>query len=360
MTDPKREADELRQELARIDAQLLGALESRARLARRIGELRKGQGQPGAALVERSTLDDVLARASGEMPVESLREIFREVYASCLALELPVTIAFVGPEGAFGHAAARLRFGASAKLVACDTIHGALDEVTKERAVFAVVPYETRVEGPVLSTIAAITASDLKIVSSFQAASNLHLMARPGHPTEFEKIFTTPSDHANCDRFLAAQPARLAVIDVKSATVACQLALDEAGTAAIATEVFGASQGLEIAKKNVQGNGDDTRVRYAIVGARPSGRSGTDLTAVAFAVDDQPGSLLTVLRQFGERGVNMTKIHSRPTPGGEAWSYVFYVEVAGHATERQLVTAFEEAKRSTKFFKVLGSYPAQQ
>lgn len=62
-----------------------------------------------------------------------------------------------------------------------------------------------------------------------------------------------------------------------------------------------------------------------------------------------------MLRQFAERGVNLTKIQSRPTPG-ESWQYLFFVEVQGHATDRPIVGAIEEVRRHSKFFKVLGSY----
>jgi chorismate mutase/prephenate dehydratase len=143
---------------------------------------------------------------------------------------------------------------------------------------------------------------------------------------------------------------------VKSPAIACHLALEDQRAAALATEPFGAQLGLEVARRNVRDGGDE-KVRYAVVGTRPSPRTGNDLTALVFAVQDAPGSLLDVLKQFAERGLNLTKIQSRPAPG-EAWAYVFYVEVMGHATDRALVTAIEEIKRLTKFFKVLGSYQA--
>src|SRR6516165_1453444 len=113
MSDTKREIDELRQEVARLDGQLLGTLEKRARASRRIGELRKDQ-PASLPLTDRAALHALVARATGDMPPDALREVFREIFANCLALELPVPIAYVGPEGGFGHAAARLRFGAGA------------------------------------------------------------------------------------------------------------------------------------------------------------------------------------------------------------------------------------------------------
>src|SRR5262249_49116278 len=99
----------------------------------------------------------------------------------------------------------------------------------------------------------------------------------------------------------------------------------------------------------------DERVRYAIVGTRPSSRTGNDLTAIVFAVNDSPGALHDMLKQFADRGVNLTKIQSRPT-SAESWQYIFFIEVQGHATDRPSVGAIEEVRRSSRFFKVLGSY----
>ena len=95
--------------------------------------------------------------------------------------------------------------------------------------------------------------------------------------------------------------------------------------------------------------------RPAVVGTRPSSRTGSDLTAIVFAVTDSPGALHEVLKQFAERGVNLSKIQSRPTPG-ETWEYVFFIEVQGHPTDRPIIGALEEVRRHSKFFKVLGSY----
>ncbi len=355
MADTKREIDELRQEIAKLDAGLLVTLEKRARASRRIGDLRKDQA-PSLPLSDRASLAAIVARATGDMPPDALREIFREVFAACLSLELPVPVVYLGPEGGAGHAAARERFGAGSKFLAQEAAAGAFDDLAAQRAQFAVVPIETRSEGPVLATIEALTASDLRIVSVFDAAGNLHLMNRTGNLADIEKVYATPVDRALCQRLFASSLPKASVLDVKTPLLACQLAFEDHGAAAITTEAFGAQLGLEVARRNVRDGGDE-KVRYAIVGARPSTRTGNDLTAIVFAVQDAPGSLLDVLKQFAERGINLTKIQSRPAPG-EAWAYIFYAEVMGHATDRVLVTAVEEIRRQTKFFKVLGSYPA--
>jgi chorismate mutase/prephenate dehydratase len=76
-----------------------------------------------------------------------------------------------------------------------------------------------------------------------------------------------------------------------------------------------------------------------------------------FGVHDEPGALFDVLKHFAERGVSLRTIQSRPAPG-ERWTYLFFVEVSGHATDRPVVTAFEAIKRQTRFLRVLGSFPA--
>ena len=353
MTDKRREVEDLRQEISKVDAQLLAALERRAKLSRKVGEVRKSLASP-ITLPDRAQIEAIVAKATGEVPPEALREIFREIVATCFSLETPVVVSFCGLEGAFAHAAARSRFGVAAEYTPCDTVAAALDEVTRQRATYAVVPYETRTDGLIQATIAALTPSDLKIVACFETVVNLQLASKAGSIAEIEKAYASAKDRAHCQRFLANELPGAQVLDVKTPMGACQLAAADPRSAALAHESIAAQYSLEVVKRNVRDEGEE-RVRYAIVGTRPSSRSGGDLTAIVFAVSDSPGALHEMLKQFAERGVNLTKIQSRPTPT-ETWQYLFFIEVQGHATDRPIVGAIEEVRKHSKFFKVLGSY----
>lgn len=356
MSDQKRELEELRAELARIDGQLLAALEKRAKTARHAGELRSGPVQ--LPLTDKAQIATLVARASGDMPVPDVRAIFQQIYASCLALELPVKVAFIGPEGGFAHAAARARFGTSAALMPLDTIAATLEEVSAHRAEFAVLPVESTVEGPVQSTIFALVATDLKIVAEIEMVSDLCLMSRTGNEADVEKVYATTADHARAQQALSALPRKPSIYDVKTPLMACKLAAEDHGAAALCADGFGVELGLEVARRGMVED-DAERVRYAIIGARPGGRTGDDATACVFSVNDAPGALLDVLKLFAERGINLRKIQSRPSRGlHEDWTYLFFVEVSGHATDRPLVSAFEDVRHKTRFFKVLGSYPS--
>lgn len=353
MSDTKHELEELRQTIAKIDAGLLQEIEKRARLSKRAGELR-GDGPSQLPPLE-TMLAAVVGKASGDLPVESVRAVFREIIGSCLTLELPVRVGVLGPEGSASYLAARKRFGAAATIVPHETATAALTEVSGRRAEYAVLPLEGKSEGLVQSTIEALMASELRIASIEEAGATVHLMNRSGNAADIEKICATVVDQSRAERFLAAHPSKATILDVKSPMLACQLALENAGVAALVTEEVGVALGLVVARRNPQVED----VRYAIVGGRPSSRTGRDITAFAFSVQDAPGALLNVLQQFSERGINMLTLQSHPAPG-DGWTYVFFVEVDGHATDRALVTAFEEVKRVSRFFKVLGAYPADE
>jgi chorismate mutase/prephenate dehydratase len=363
MSDAKREIDLLRHQMASADEQILAALEQRARAAKRIGALRAAAG--GTLSLHDAPLPDALVAGAGrEMPKDALRDIFRVIHASTVGLELPARIAFAGPEGGGAHAAARGRFGAAAAFVASESTASCLDEVARQRVDFAVVPFETSIDGPVQSSITALTASDLRIAEVVEQKTELHLMNRTGNAADIEKVYAHAGDRALAARALLSIAPKVAVLDVRSPLLACQIAAEDHGAAALVTETFGAELGLKVARRNILDQSNE-RVRYAVVGTRPSSRTGADRTAVVFSVHDEPGALLFVLKQFADRGINLTKIQSRPVQGGapgeapgDAWAYLFFAEVLGHATDRVVVTAFEDVKRSTKFFKVLGSYPA--
>jgi chorismate mutase/prephenate dehydratase len=353
MTDNRREVDELRLEVGKIDTQLLSSLERRAKLSKRIGELRKSMTMP-PALPDRGQIEALVGKAQGDIPVAALREIFREIFATCFSLEQPVVVSYCGLDGGFAHAAARSRFGVAAEYISGETVADAIDEVSRQRANYAVVPFETKADGLLQSTIAALTESEVKIVGAFELVVNLQLASKASSLTEIEKVYAVAKDRAHCQKFLATEMPGAQVLDVKTPLGACQLASADPRAAVLVHEGFTAEYALEIIKRNVRDDGED-RVRYAIVGTRPSSRTGSDLTGVVFAVSDSPGALHEILRQFAERGVNLTKIQSRPTPG-ESWQYLFFIEVQGHATDRPIIGAIEDVRRLSKFFKVLGSY----
>ncbi len=288
MDEGRREAEELRQELGRLDAQLIAALHRRARTSKALGQLR-GEHGPSLPLTGHASIRAMVAQAKGDMPEDALRDIFREIYAACLALELPARVAFVGPDGGPGYAAVRGRFGRGPSLFAVESTAAALEEVTRKRAQLAVVPFETTTEGRVRETLLALLASDLRIAEVLDAKFHLHLMNRSGRADGIEKVYATPGDHARCQRFLSGLAPRASVIDVATPLLACERAAEEPTAAALASEAFGGDLGLEVAHRNVLDAGESLRPRTPSSARGPRGTAGRGAKSSSSSELGRPG-----------------------------------------------------------------------
>ena len=353
--DPRRSTPELRTEIARLDREILERLEARARASK---ELRsRAESEPAPDVTDRDALSALTAAASGDLPSESLYAIFSAIRASARALEQAPRVAYLGPEGGFCHVLGRAHFGAGGAFIECPSVREALEEVARGRAACAVFPFESSADGLVQASITALTDTDLVIVGARTLPTTFQLMGRGAALADLEKVYTTPAGHAACQRFLDSELPRVSVIDVRSMKVAAELAQEDTTSAALLPEPTGSEQGLTLLRENVA-DAAEVKMRYAIAAPRPASRSSADVTCLLFSIDDKPGSLFDILRHFAERGINLRRLHSRPA-GREPWDYVFYVEIGGHATERGVITALEAVKKSTRYLRVLGSFPQE-
>src|SRR5690606_40056093 len=257
--------------------------------------------------------------------------IFKQIRAEARSIEQPVRVAYIGPEGGFGHQLAKKHFGAGSVLTECLTVVEALDEVARGRAVYAAFPWESSVEGLVQSSIAALAQTELFIVAGPEVRATFDIMTKSGELSDVKRVYATASAHAACEIFLERELAKVTVVDVRSPLIAAQLAHENAGAAAIVPEACGRDADLIVARSNV-GDVPDLSVRYAIAAERPAMRSGGDNTCLLFSVRDRPGSLFAVLRHFAERGVNLRKLQNMPSNGTTS-EYLFYIEVGGHQTD---------------------------
>ena len=351
--DAKREVLGLREQIAKLDEEIVQRLDARARLSRDIHNL--VETDPSADVNEKEWLDHLQALSSGELPAENLRGILQQIRASARGIEQPARVAYLGPEGSFCHHMAIGYFGPGASFIETASVEEVLDEVVRGRAAYCAFPFESSVDGLVQTSVTALSHTELMIVAERTLPAPHQLMSRATASTDIEKVYATAATRVSCSRFLDKELPRASVIDVRSSAVAASLAAEEIHAAALVPEATGRAAGLSLLRDNV-GDLPDVKLRYCVASQRPASRSGTDVTCLLFSVDDSAGALFDVLKHFAERGINVKKLHSRPVPR-ETWSYVFYVEVAGHVTERQVVTALEAVKRSTKYLKVLGSFP---
>lgn len=354
--DPTTKQKELENRLLEIDTDLLRGIERRAKVAHELAKQRTGTAR-FAPITGGAHLDALEHGVTPPFPAAAIRPLFMAIDAACRVYEVAPRVAFGGAEGDFGWLAAQAHFGLGAELVRVDSTAGAIDEVARSRADFAVVPYESLKDGPIFPTIQAIAGADLKLIGERELAQALSLVNVSGDPADIRKVYASPHDHAACAIYLESHHGDLFVHDVKSPFVACEMAVADRAAGAIVPRGFVGLKDLRVARENI-GDEGEARIRYGIVSRLPAPRSGADATALLFSVHDKPGALHAILAHFKERNCNLRRIQSRPVPG-EGWEYLFYVEVSGHMTDRSLVAAIEGVKREAKMLKILGSFPLE-
>lgn len=354
--DERKRLDDLRQQLIEIDQEILRTIERRARVAQELVKARTGTAKFAPA-ADGQHIERLAKSVTPPFPASAVRPIFTAIDAGCRLFETVPRVAYLGAEGGFGWSATRSYFGTSAELVRADNVGGAIEEVGRSRAEFAVVPYESLKDGPIFPTIQAIAGADLKLVGERELTQTLDLMNATGNPGDVEKIYVAPQDHVACVHYLESNHPRALVLDVKSPIMAWELASENHGSAAVVPTGAVGTSDLRVARENI-GDDGEVRMRYGIVSRLPAPRSGSDATAILFGVHDTPGALHDILQHFKERNCNLRRIQSRPLPG-EGWEYLFYVEVSGHVTDRPLVAALEGVKKEAKMMKIIGSFPLE-
>jgi chorismate mutase / prephenate dehydratase len=350
----RSKVDDLYAELGELDRDILGQVERRARVVREILKQR-GDALRAAPVLDARRLKALEESVSAPLDASSVRALFETLDVACRMFEVAPRVACTGGEGGFGQLAGIRHFGTGAEFVRADTPEKALEEISRGRADFAILPYESLKEGLVFSTILAIAAADLRLVGEREIVQSLDLINRTGNPGDVETVHVAPLHHALSDTFLNTNFSKATVLDVRSAHMAAELAVDHHGAAAIVPHGLSLRKELVTVKANIADEGE-ARVRYGIVARLPMPRTGNDATALLFSVHDKPGALHDVLENFKERACNLRRIQSRAVPG-EGWEYVFYVEVGGHVTDRPLVAALEGVKKKARMMKIVGSFP---
>ena len=337
------------------DDALASALDARTRAVKAFVQLRSRNPDGYYTLARSTEVLSHLREKIRDFPASGLEPVLREVLSACDAIVRPVRITYAGAEGGLAHEAARKHFGASAQLVSLDEVGAVVDEVARGEASFGVVALETSSDGAVSATLDALATTDVMICAELTVPVSFHLVSRTGNGTDFDKIYVTSSSYQSCERWLRAHFARATVIDVPSLSMAAQLAAEDHGAAAIATQTIAEKLGLRFVKEHIEDQAG-AEVRFAVVGGDLPARTGTDRTVFAVALHDSPGALYKALKPFADRGVNLTRLESRPARG-EPWRYLFFVELDGHVTDRPVLTATEELRSASRWLKVLGSYP---
>jgi chorismate mutase/prephenate dehydratase len=282
--------------------------------------------------------------------------IFREIMSACLALERPLQVAYLGPEGTFTQAAALKHFGHAAVCIPQVTIDAVFAEVESGNCNYGIVPVENSTEGMVSHTLDSFLDSPLKISGEVELRISHHLLAAPGtRPEMVTKICAHQQALAQCRNWLDTHWPRVERQSVSSNGEAARMAAATPGIAAVAGDMAAEAYQLERLAEHIEDAPDNT-TRFLVVGRSEVPPSGRDKTSIVVSSRNKPGALFALLDPFRRGGISLTRIETRPSRT-EKWAYVFSIEFEGHLQDPEVQAVVRELEEQSILLKPLGSYP---
>ena len=266
-------------------------------------------------------------------------------------------IAYQGEPGAFSEAASK-QIAADAFLVPCRSFEDVFASVTGEAVDYGVLPIENSIGGSIHRNFDLLLEHDLPIVGELEVPVVHHLLALPGRTLDqVKRIYSHPQALAQCDRFLRTLSGVEITATYDTAGSAKMIATERLEDAAAiasarAAEVFG----LVPLKSSIQDYQNNT-TRFLVIGRQPLSTAAPDKTSIVFTLTNEPGALFKAISVFALRGIDLTKLESRPIPDRK-WEYLFYVDLAAASDDLACARALAHLAEFAPLVRVLGSYPS--
>jgi chorismate mutase/prephenate dehydratase len=291
----------------------------------------------------------------GPLPEEAVESIFREIFSATLALEKPLSIAYLGPETTFSHQAAIKQFGHSAVFVPTSSIESIFYEVEQGHADYGVVPIENSTEGVVNLTLDCFVDSPLVICDEVKLGISLYYLSKSGDPKKVSQIYSHPQPLAQSRNWLHQHAAGIEQVTTSSTAVAAEIASKDDQAAAVAGKLAAECYDLKIIAEKIEDRAKNT-TRFLVISREKARKAKRNKTSVMFSIEDEAGSLLKVLQLFARNQINLTKIQSRPLRN-RSWEYLFFVDFEGHIDDPHIEKVIRSVGKRCIFLRVLGSYP---
>ena len=358
----EQELQALRVRIDSLDEKILELISQRARCAQEVGRIKMATLAEGEEAIfyrperEAQVLKRIMELNKGPLDNEEMARLFREIMSTCLALEQPLKVAYLGPEGTFSQAAALKHFGQAV----ISKPMAAIDEIFREVAAgavsFGVVPVENSTEGAINHTLDSFLEHDLVICGEVELRIHHQLLVAENTKTErITRIYSHAQSLAQCRKWLDAHYPNVERVAVSSNAEAAKRVKSEWNSAAIAGDMAAQLYGLSILADKIEDRPDNS-TRFLIIGNQTVPATGDDKTSVIISMSNKPGALHELLIPFHTSGIDLTRIETRPSRSGK-WTYVFFIDFIGHKDDPLVKSALEKIAQEAVGLKVLGSYP---
>ena len=352
-----------RERIDGLDQQIQELIAERARVAQSVREIKLELGDVGDHY-RPAREAEVLKRAMQrnrelQSPLDDkvMARIMREIMSACLALETPLAVSYLGPEGTYTQAAVYKHFGHQVAAHAANAIDEIFRDVESGSATYGVVPVENSTEGVVSSTLDLLAHTPLTICGEVLLPVHHHLLSAHENKDDIEVLYSHAQSFAQCRSWLDANLPKARRETVASNGFAAKRVSQEKKGAAIAGAAAGDLYGLNTLAANIEDDPNNT-TRFLIIGNQNPEPTGTDRTSLVCSAPQggEAGALFRLLEPFAANGINLSKIESRPSRR-TAWDYNFFVDLQGHQSSAEVTKALKEVQARSAFFKILGSYP---
>ena len=280
----------------------------------------------------------------------------------------PLRVAYTGEPGAFAEDAV-LRFLRAPDPLPLSSFRAVFESVRDGTVDAGVVPVESSLLGTIRENLDLLYAFDLPIVGEVSVPVRLALLALPGERLEsIERVYSISAALAQADEFLRSRPWSIQTT-YNTAGAAKEVAeRHERRAAAVASARVAEIYGLVVLADGIQ-TGEDNRTRFAVIARREAASAvraaaeggvvaGPPRTTLVFAVRNVPGSLHRSLGAFASRGLNLSRLESRPwTERGARWEYLFWVDLDADPADPACAAALVDLGTETELVRILGTYP---
>lgn len=343
-----------REQIDCLDDELLRLVSQRAALAQQIGHL-KQDGKVLRPEREAQILRRLQDCNAGPLSNAAIVKLFTEVMSQCRALEAPLTVAYLGPEGTFSEAAAYKRFGSAVQGKPCSTIDEVFRSVEAEAVNYGIVPVENSTEGAIGRTLDLLMQSTLQVCGEVLLQVHQCVLSNENDLSLIRKVYSHPQSFGQCQGWLNTHLPHAERITASSNADAARLATEESFAAAVAGAQAADHFRLKVLAQNIEDDARNT-TRFLVLGNQQVAPSGNDKTSLVLSAVNRPGAVHDLLAPLARHGVSMTRLESRPARSG-LWEYVFYVDIEGHQADAGVAAALAELRQTAAFVKILGSYP---
>jgi prephenate dehydratase len=262
-------------------------------------------------------------------------------------------VAFQGEPGAYSEMAT-IQYFRNSNLVPMKSLQDVFDALKQGDVDFGVVPIENSIEGSVNETYDLLLDTDFVVSGEIYLRVRHCLIVNKGGGWNIRSVYSHPQALAQCRRYL--QGRKLATVAAYDTAGAVKMIKQKKTrkVAAIASKRAAELYDMDILEEGIE-DSKNNFTRFLIMSKIRTKSTGRDATSLIFSVKHIPGALYSILEEFANRNINLTKIESRPKKE-KPWEYTFYVDFEGHIDNKIINEAVESIKKKAAFIKILGSY----